>query len=251
MSYFVASDIAKSYDGREIIKEISLEVQKGELVSLLGVSGIGKTTLFNVLSGLEKPDSGEVYLDEEEITGCTGIASYMQQKDLLLPYKRVIDNIALPLVIKGMKKKEARQEVCRYLKQFGLEHVGEHYPTQLSGGMRQRAALLRSYLFSSKLMLLDEPFSALDAITKHHIHDWYLDTMKEMGTTTLLITHDIDEAILLSDRIYVMAGNPGTITHVFEIKGNKTPQGKCVKTNDFTTSEVFIAYKKALLTAIE
>ena len=251
MRYFVAENIAKSYDGREIIKDISLEVDKGEIVALLGVSGIGKTTLFNILSGLEKPDKGQVYLENEEITGTTGVASYMQQKDLLLPYKKVVDNVALPLILKGMSKKEAREKAESYFKQFGLEGMAHRYPSQLSGGMRQRAALLRSTLFSSKIMLLDEPFSSLDAITKHHIHDWYLDIVKEMKTTTLLITHDLDEAILLADRIYIMAGTPGTLTQVFEIQGNKTPDGKRIKTNDLTTSEVFIQYKKAILDAIQ
>ena len=232
MRYFVAENIAKSYDGREIIKDISLEVNKGEIVALLGVSGIGKTTLFNILSGLEKPDKGQVYLENEEITGTTGVASYMQQKDLLLPYKKVVDNVALPLILKGMSKKEAREKAESYFKQFGLEGMAHRYPSQLSGGMKQRAALLRSTLFSSKIMLLDEPFSALDAITKHHIHDWYLDIVKEMKTTTLLITHDLDEAILLADRIYIMAGTPGTLTQGFEIQVNKTPDGKRIKTND-------------------
>lgn len=243
--YFKVEQICKSYDGRKIIEDISLELREGELVSLLGISGIGKSTLFNILSGLESPDSGHIYLEGKEMTGKAGIASYMQQKDLLMPYKTIIDNVSLPLLIRGTPKKEARQKALTYFKKFGLEGTQEQYPSQLSGGMRQRAALLRSYLFSSKLMLLDEPFSALDAITKHHIHDWYLEIMKEMKSPTLFITHDIDEAILLSDRIYIMAGNPGRLTKMYNIESRKS------NTDDFTTSEAFMTYKKEILKAIK
>ena len=239
--YFKAEHICKSYDGRKIIEDISLELKEGELVSLLGISGIGKTTLFNILSGLEKPDSGHIYLEDKDITGQTGIASYMQQKDLLMPYKTIIDNVSLPLLLKGMSKREAREKASTYFKQFGLEGTKTQYPIQLSGGMRQRAALLRSYLFSSKLMLLDEPFSALDAITKHHIHDWYLEIMKEMRSPTLFITHDIDEAILLSDRIYLLTGKPGRITDEIIIEEPK-PRRK-----DFNLTEEFLAYKKKII----
>lgn len=243
--YFKAEGICKSYEGRKIIEDISLELKEGELVSLLGVSGIGKSTLFNILSGLETPDQGKIYLEDTDITGKTGVASYMQQKDLLMPYKTIVDNVSLPLVIKGMPKKEARDKALSYFNQFGLEGTQSQYPGQLSGGMRQRAALLRSYLFSSKLMLLDEPFSALDAITKHYIHDWYLEIMKKMKSPTLFITHDIDEAILLSDRIYIMAGSPGSITKVYTIKAQKSD------TDSFTTSDAFINYKKEILRAIK
>lgn len=250
MSYFIAENISKSYDGREIIKDICIEVEKGELVALLGVSGIGKTTLFNILSGLETPDLGRVLLQEYEITNQKGISSYMQQKDLLLPYKKVIDNVSLPLILKKIPKKDARTAASQYFKQFGLEGMEYKYPHQLSGGMRQRAALLRSYLFNSHLMLLDEPFSALDAITKHQIHDWYLKIVEEMHTTSIFITHDIDEAILLADKIYIMTGNPGQITKMFDLREGKKERSQ-ITTNDFTTSQTFIKYKKEILQAIQ
>ncbi len=188
-------------------------MKKGEIVSLLGVSGAGKTTLFNVLSGLISPEAeGRIFLGEEEITGQTGKISYMLQKDLLLPHYTVLDNAALPLILQGMSKKESRLKAGELLSVFGLEGAEKKYPSQLSGGMKQRVALMRTYLSSKGVALLDEPFSALDSLTKTQIHFWYLDVMKKIELSTLFVTHDIDEAILLSDRIYILSGTPGTIT---------------------------------------
>ena len=148
-----------------------LDVYKRQI---LGVSGVGKTTLFNVIAGLIKPDSGKVFLDGRDITNTTGNTSYMLQKDLLLPYKTIIDNVSLPLVIRGEKKSKAREYASKYFEEFGLKGTENKYPHQLSGGMRQRAALLRTYLFSDQVALLDEPFSALDSITKTSMHQWFL-----------------------------------------------------------------------------
>ena len=143
-----AERICKSYDGRAIIRDVSLRLDQGELVCLLGVSGAGKTTLFHALSGLERPEAGRVLLSGEDITGRPGKISYMLQKDLLLPHKKVADNVALPLVLRGEKPKAAREKALGYFAQFGLEGTGDKYPAQLSGGMRQRAALLRTFLGS-------------------------------------------------------------------------------------------------------
>ena len=202
-----AEHITKKYSGRTIIKDINIELHKGELISLLGVSGSGKTTLFHVLSGLTTPEEGRVLLNGEDITSRPGQISYMLQKDLLFPHKKIIDNTALPLVLHGMSKNEARKKAQMYFKDFGLEGTEYQYPSQLSGGMRQRAALLRTYLSSNGVALLDEPFSALDTITKTAIHRWYLEVMQHIDLSTIFITHDIDEAILLSDRIYILNGN--------------------------------------------
>ncbi|MGN1419864.1 MAG: ABC transporter ATP-binding protein [Acutalibacteraceae bacterium] len=245
MGYLKTQGISKSFDGKVIIDDISVHLDEGEIVCLLGVSGSGKTTLFNVISGLYKPDSGKVYLSEKDITGKPGEISYMLQKDLLLPYYSVLDNVCLPLVIKnGMKKKQARLKASPLFETFGLEGTQKKYPSQLSGGMRQRAALLRTYLSSNGVALLDEPFSALDTITKSAIHEWYLDIMQKINLSTLFITHDIDEAILLSDRIYIMSGTPGTITDEIVISEKKP------RTNEFTMTTQFIEYKRQIINSL-
>lgn len=233
--------ITKSFDGEKIIENISLELNEGELVSLLGVSGGGKTTLFHVIAGLSRPDEGKVFLNHKDITEKPGQVSYMLQKDLLLPYRTVEDNVALPLLIKGMKKREARSRVSQYFGSFGLSGTEKKYPSQLSGGMRQRAALLRTYLFSQQVALLDEPFSALDMLTKNGIHHWYLQVMEQIHLSTLFVTHDIDEAILLSDRIYLLTGRPGHITKEIRIEEPR-PRGE-----DFPLSQRFLAYKQQIL----
>ena len=237
--------VSKSFDGKKVIEDISISLQKNEIVSLLGVSGAGKTTLFNVISGLMEPDSGEVLLNGKEITGQAGHISYMLQKDLLLPYKTIEENVALPLMIKGEKKKYALAKVRPQFGPFGLAGTEKKYPSQLSGGMRQRAALLRTYLFSGSVALLDEPFSALDMLTKKSVHNWYLKVMDEIHLSTLFITHDIDEAILLSDRIYLLTGRPGRITDELIIKETKP------RDRDFGLTEEFLEYKRHILRHLE
>lgn len=204
MALLSLSEINKSFDSRQVLKNINLNISQGEFVSLVGVSGSGKSTLLNIIAGLEKPDSGIVLLNGESLNGKTGKVSYMFQKDLLFPYYTILDNVILPLIISGIKKENAQKKAEPFFAQFGLEGTQQKYPKQLSGGMKQRAAFLRTYLSSKELMLLDEPFSALDMITKNQMHEWYLNVMSKLKLTTLLITHDIEEAILLSDRIFIM-----------------------------------------------
>ena len=203
MDLLRAEHITKRYGDRTILKDVSVRLEEGELVSLLGLSGSGKTTLFHVLSGLIPPEEGRVLLKGEDVTAKPGKVSYMLQKDLLLAHKKVIDNVALPLLLAGRKKKEARKEAAPYFEDFGLAGTEMLYPAQLSGGMRQRAAFLRTYLSAvaasgehrlkgaqkpSGAALLDEPFSALDTITKSQMHDWYLDVMEKISLSTLFIT---------------------------------------------------------------
>ena len=232
--------VSVSFDGRKVLEDVSVTLRKGELVCLLGVSGGGKTTLFNVISGLLKPDAGQVLLDGEDITGKPGHISYMLQKDLLLPYRTIEDNVALPLLLRGVKKREARKQASALFEEFGLGGTEKLWPSQLSGGMRQRAALLRTYLFSQDVALLDEPFSALDTLTKSAIHRWYLDVMEQIHLSTLFITHDMDEAVLLSDRIYLLTGQPGRITSEIVVEEPRP------RRQDFNLSPEFLQYKRRI-----
>ncbi|MDO4647240.1 MAG: ABC transporter ATP-binding protein [Eubacteriales bacterium] len=243
MSELIVQNVSFAYkeSTEKVLENIQIELHDKELVSLLGASGGGKSTLFHIIAGLQIPQEGRVLLDQEDITGQPGKISYMLQKDLLLPYRTIQDNVALPLLLQGMKKKEARAKVTPHFEEFGLAGTEKKYPAQLSGGMRQRAALLRTYMFSGNVALLDEPFSALDTLTKNDMHKWYLDVMDRLPLSTLFITHDIDEAILLSDRIYLLSGNPGRITKEIVIR-EKKPRRK-----DFQLTTEFLEYKKEII----
>lgn len=239
-----AKEISKSFGEKRILRDINVSLCEGELVSILGVSGVGKTTLFNILAGLILPDTGSVTLGGENIIGKTGRLSYMQQKDLLLEHKTVLDNTALPLILSGVKKKAAREMADAYFEQFGLLGTENKYPSQLSGGMRQRAAFLRTYLCKCPVALLDEPFSALDTHTKRSMEEWYLGVMDEIKLSTLFITHDVDEAVLISDRVYIMNGRPAGIKAELTIDEPKPRKG------EFMLSDKFIEYKRAISAAI-
>lgn len=203
--------VSKTMEKFKTLNDVSLHLDKHELVVILGPSGCGKSTLFNIVSGLMLPDQGRIEINGEDWTGRTGRVAYMQQKDLLLPSCNILNNVAIPLILKGMSKKAARQHARSYLSDFGLEGFETYYPRQLSGGMRQRAALLRTYLFASDIMLLDEPFASLDAITRRKMQLWLKNLQQHFNSSILFITHDIEEALLLADRIYVFSARPGTV----------------------------------------
>jgi ABC-type nitrate/sulfonate/bicarbonate transport system ATPase subunit len=209
--------LSKSYPGTKtsppmhILHSLDLEVATGTFVSLIGPSGCGKSTICNLVAGIEVSDTGEILLDSKAINGLPGQVSYMPQKDLLLPWRTLLDNVILGSEILRQNKHKARQEAKAWLKQFGLAPFAEYYPHQLSGGMRQRGALLRTILFGQKTLLLDEPFGALDALTRQEMQRWLLKIWEQTRYTVLFITHDIDEAILLSDKIVVLSQRPARI----------------------------------------
>ena len=186
-----------------------------------------------MIAGIVPIDEGKILIDGQDFTGEPGHVSYMYQKDLLLPWKRVIDNTALPLLIKGERVVDARKKVTPYLKLFGLEDFEYKYPFQLSGGMRQRAALLRTYMFSRDILLLDEPFGGLDAITRSKMQTWLLQVIEKIKPSVLFITHDIEEAIYLSDRIYILSERPAQIKEEVQISLPRPRKREIVTSSQF------------------
>ena len=195
-------------DGADVVRGIDLRVGCGETVCIVGRSGCGKTTLLHALSGLTLPRAGQVLLHGEDLAGRPGRVSYMLQKDLLLPSRTILDNAILPLVLAGEKKAAARERALPLMERFGLAGCEDKWPSELSGGMRQRAAFLRTYLMGNDVALLDEPFSALDALTRVDLRRWYGKMARELGIASVVITHDVDEAVSMASRVYVLEGDP-------------------------------------------
>ena len=200
-----------------VLRDVSLRVYRNELVSIIGPSGCGKSTLLNILSGLETPTDGSVWMDGLDVTGLIGQLGYMPQKDLLLPWKSVLDNTIIGARLAGVPKSIAREEARQWFPRFGLYGFEHAYPSTLSGGMKQRAALLRTALTRRETLLLDEPFGALDALTRVDMQSWLLDVRAALGRTIILVTHDVDEAIYLSDRVYAMGPRPGRIVDIVDV----------------------------------
>ena len=230
------------------VRNVDLSIAPGEFVTLIGPSGCGKSTLFNMIAGLLPPDSDGSILfrgKPQQDGALLGKISFMPQRDLLFPWRTVLDNATLALEVEGMPKRAARKKAEALFPEFGLSGFETHYPHQLSGGMRQRVALMRTFLFERDLLLLDEPFGALDALTRSMMQRWLLDIWARHRRTVLFITHDIDEAIFLGDKVVVMTARPGTI------KCEETISLPRPRDASIVTTPEFMAIKRKLLAIVE
>jgi len=233
-------NINKRFGDTYAIHDVSLVVKERELVSIIGPSGCGKSTLLNMISGLIEPDNGEILINGRQHEDRKGMVSYMVQKDLLLPWLKIIDNVILSKRLAGEPKEKARKDAKPLFKIFGLEGFENKYPFQLSGGMRQRAALMRTYIDGKEVMLLDEPFAGLDALTKVKMQDWLLKIKNEINATILFVTHDIEEAIYMSDRVYIMSDRPSEIKEEQMINLNRPRNRGMMITEAFNTLKQYL-----------
>ena len=222
----------------QVLNDISLTVQKGEFVSIVGPSGSGKSSLFQIIGGLLAPGAGSIYMNGEVVTGERGHISYMPQQPALFPWRTIIDNIKLsgevvPRKHAAKSGKLSEDEILHWIRQAGLEGFEHAYPHMLSGGMQQRAAFVRALLSPQELMLLDEPFSALDALTRSEMQEWLLGIWEQYRRSVLFITHNIEEALLLSDRIYVFSSRPATVLHEIRVPFARPRQEQITESPDF------------------
>ncbi|MCM3632098.1 ABC transporter ATP-binding protein [Paenibacillus camelliae] len=229
----VSKSFVTNGERHEVLRNINLSVKDGEFVSMIGPSGSGKTTLFQLIGGLNELDTGEIWLEGNNITGERGHIAYMPQQASLLPWYSVKRNIALALQIAGAGKKEAQQQAEQWLERVGLAEYSDEYPYKLSGGMSQRVSFLRALLSPQKLMLLDEPFGALDALTRLHMQQWLLSIWEQNRRSVLLVTHSIDEALMLSDRIVVLSSHPATVVQEVSVPFDRPRSGELWSTAEF------------------
>lgn len=204
-----------SNDDHEMLKELSFSVEKGEFVSIIGASGCGKSTIFRLINGLEKTQNGQIRINNNPINNLKNYSAYMPQKDLLFPWRTIGENLSLPMELQKINKSEREKRIANILQEVGLSDYKDKFPKDLSGGMKQRISFARTILTGSELLLLDEPFSALDSLTKISMQEWLLEEWKHFNKTILFITHDVEEAIFLSKSIYVVHDRP--ITHLEKI----------------------------------
>jgi ABC-type nitrate/sulfonate/bicarbonate transport system ATPase subunit len=245
--------LAKSFpvEGRreQVLDGVDLSVDSGGFISIIGPSGCGKSTLLNIVAGLDQPETGAVALDGDRSASRLGRVGYMQQKDLLLPWRTVLDNAILGLELQGVPRSQARRRALDLTENFGLKGFEGQYPFALSGGMRQRAAFLRTMLLGQDLVLLDEPFGALDALTRVQMQEWLLELWDSMSSTIVLITHDVDEALLVSDRVYVLTARPGRVKMVLDVDLPRPRSYEAVTQPDFTglKAELLAALREEIL----
>ena len=243
-----AQNISKSFRVNggivQALSAVSLHAAPREFVTLIGPSGCGKSTLLNIICGLMEPDAGEVLLRGAADGPRIGRVGYMPQRDLLLPWRKVLDNILLGPAIQGRDLRAARREALDLLPVFGLEGFEDNYPATLSGGMRQRAALMRTFLCQQEIVLLDEPLGALDALTRRTMRRWLLDVWARFQRTVLFVTHDVDEAIYLSDRIVVFSPRPGRVLREVIVDLPRP------RDEHLVSDPQFAAYREELLTAL-
>lgn len=241
-----ARGISKSFEERgrhvEALRDVTITARAGEIVSLVGPSGSGKSTLLNILAGLVLPDTGAVIVGGDPVRNPIGRTALMPQRDLLMPWKTVLENVTVGMRLRGISRSEARAEALPLFPRFGLEGFERSYPRAISGGMRQRAALLRTILTGRDILLLDEPLGALDAITRMDMQSWLLDIQAQFGTTMLVVTHDVDEALYLSDRVYVLSGRPGRV-----IAEHSVPFARPRSYDDTVTAPRFATEKREIL----
>ncbi len=222
-------------DGEQVIAldDINIDVRASTFTSVIGPSGCGKSTLFNIIAGLDQPTSGRVDIHGRDATGLIGITGYMLQRDLLLPWRTILDNVILGLEVGGLARKQARELALPLLGRYGLGGFERHYPRELSGGMRQRAALVRTLLYNKDPILLDEPFGALDAQTRANMQEWLLNIWEHEQKTVLFITHDLDEALFLSDVVFVMSPRPGRVIERIEVGLERPRSAEVMATPEF------------------
>ena len=236
--------VAQRFDTTVALTTTSLSVREGEFIAIVGPSGCGKSTLFNIVSGILRPTEGSVLLDGKDITGEPGHVGYMLQKDLLLQWKTSLENITLGAALTRRVTEADKVQAAALATKYGLGEFLNHYPHAMSGGMRQRVALMRTLTFAKDVMLLDEPFGALDSQTRMDMQYWLLTVWAEQRSTILFVTHDVDEAIFLADRVVVMSPQPGRIRQVFDVP---LPRPRHL---DMLTDPVFTALKRATLELI-
>lgn len=240
----LVTGVRKSFGAVDALAPVTFAVPSGSFTSIVGPSGCGKSTLFNIVSGLIVPDAGTVTLSGRDVTGQTGHVGYMLQKDLLVPWRTVLGNITLGATLTRRVTTADRDEAVSLAHQYGLGPFLAHYPRALSGGMRQRVALMRTLVTHQEILLLDEPFGALDAQTRVEMQQWLLTVWRDTGRTILFITHDVDEAIFLSDRVLVMSARPGDIVEDLPVALSRP------RTLDSLTAPEFMDAKRSILTLI-